>query len=151
MNQQACLLLPQQRLDLRLSLSFTFHLENVESIEVQTHTPRLTWSLRIHHLEKENHLNQTTIFRFYINLWGCNMTSTRFRFCSTTFSEKSPLTELQTWSAPYYLRWLVSGNGDKSATLIQGWTKNSQNLGWMEDFNPAFMTMNSAIKPKSAG
>jgi len=29
------------------------------------------WKLRIRALEKENHLNQTIIFRFYVNLPGC--------------------------------------------------------------------------------
>ena len=35
------------------------------------HPGRLTWNLRIHPIEKEHHLNQTIIFRFYVNLRGC--------------------------------------------------------------------------------
>ena len=29
-----------------------------------------TWNLRIHLIEEENHLNQTIIFRIYVNLSG---------------------------------------------------------------------------------
>ena len=113
---------------------------------------RFTWSLRIHHLSKENHLNQTTIFRFYINLWGCNMTSTRFRFWYNLFRKITPyrtpnvISSIHLWwgsvaefkppgplvkhqyldpAEKYYLRLACVRKciGDKSATLIQGWTK----------------------------
>ena len=41
------------------------------------HPVRLTWNLRIHPIEKENHLNQTIVFRFQLlyNLQGCTWMS----------------------------------------------------------------------------
>ena len=43
---------------------------------------RLTWNLKITHLERKI-IFQTIIFRFYVNLPGCNMSSSRFGFYKT--------------------------------------------------------------------